>query len=180
MIDDKGQRFLQYVGQNQERLKRNLRKNITYNPELFEDVFAETIIKVYDSIMKNDIEIIDFEKFFFIASKFNYIQKQNKERKITGRRTGIEDCRNLEIEEYEDEEETAEDKLREVSRWVEENLNRCDANIFWTYHKLKAEGTINAEDLTCRQCGISRAALRKMIRNIHDCLTDPQIKNILF
>ena len=44
----KGQQFLNYVGQNIKRLKKNLKKNITYDDGLFDDVFQESIIKIYE------------------------------------------------------------------------------------------------------------------------------------
>ena len=78
--DEHAQEFLEYVAKNEKRLKKNLRKNITYNEELFDDVFQDSIIKVYDSIMNGTI-IEDFEKYFFIASKFTYFNADNKNKR---------------------------------------------------------------------------------------------------
>ena len=71
--------FFQFIEKNEKRLKKNLRKNVTYNPDIFDDVFNDTVIKVYNAIM-NGSRIDDFEKYFFIASKFSYIAEDNKER----------------------------------------------------------------------------------------------------
>ena len=87
----KGQQFLNYVGQNIKRLKKNLKKNITYDDGLFDDVFQESIIKIYDSIVKNNKDVGDYEKYFFISSKFNYIIRQNQERKRINNRINIDD-----------------------------------------------------------------------------------------
>ena len=78
--EEHGREFLEYVAKNEAKLKKNLRKNITYNPELFDDVFQDTIIKVHNAIMKGQ-RIEDFEKYFFIASKFQYINEDNKDKK---------------------------------------------------------------------------------------------------
>ena len=78
--EEHGQEFLQYVAENQDRLKKNLRKNITYNEDYFDDVFQTTILKVYDSIMRG-LRIENFEKYFFMASKFGYINEDNKQKK---------------------------------------------------------------------------------------------------
>lgn len=74
------QEFLEYVAKNEKRLKKNLRKNITYDPYIFDDVFQDSIIKVYDSIMNGTV-IEDFEKYFFIASKFSYFNADNKNKR---------------------------------------------------------------------------------------------------
>ena len=70
--EEHGREFLKYVGDNIERLKHNLRKNITYDEDIFDDVIQDSIIKVYNAIM-NGTRIDDFEQYFFIASKFEYI-----------------------------------------------------------------------------------------------------------
>ena len=78
--EEHAKEFLEYVAKNEKRLKKNLRKNITYNPMLFDDVFQDSIIKVHDSIM-NGTRIDDFEKYFFIASKFSYFNADNKNKR---------------------------------------------------------------------------------------------------
>lgn len=78
--EEHGREFLEYVAKNEKRLKKNLRKNITYNPMLFDDVFQDSILKVYDSIMNGTV-IEDFEKYFFIASKFSYFNADNKNKR---------------------------------------------------------------------------------------------------
>lgn len=78
--EEHGMDFLEYVAANEKQLKKNLRKNITYNEEIFDDVFQTTIIKVYNHIIKGN-RIDDFEKYFFIASKWEYIAQDNKRKK---------------------------------------------------------------------------------------------------
>jgi len=78
--EEHAKEFLEYVAKNEKRLKKNLRKNITYNEDIFDDVFQDSIIKVYDSIM-NGTRIDDFEKYFFIASKFSYFNADNKNKR---------------------------------------------------------------------------------------------------
>lgn len=78
--EEHAKEFLEYVAKNEKRLKKNLRKNITYNEDIFDDVFQDSIIKVHDSIM-NGTRIDDFEKYFFIASKFSYFNADNKNKR---------------------------------------------------------------------------------------------------
>lgn len=143
--EEHGQEFLQYVADNEARLKKNLRKNITYNPDIFDDVFQDTIIKVYDRIMKG-VTIKDFEQYFFIASKFQYINEDNKVKK----RQKVEDS------EFEpDDDRFAEDdnawkikeerneNINELFRFLSKRLNEAftpaEADIFLIYYRLKSE-----------------------------------------
>ena len=77
----KAKEFLNYVANNIDLLKSNLRKNITYNEEIFEDSFNETIIKIYNSIIKNGTEVKDWKQYFFMASKWTYVLNDNKHKR---------------------------------------------------------------------------------------------------
>lgn len=79
--EEKGAKFLEWVGQNQTQIKRQVRKNITYDSELFEDCFAEAIISVYNAIIRNDSEIDNLNNYFFLAFKWKYQTRQNQKRK---------------------------------------------------------------------------------------------------
>lgn len=78
--EEHAKEFFDFVEKNEKRLKKNLRKNITYDENIFNDVFQDAVIKVYEKIM-DGTHIDDFESYFFIASKFLYINAQNKDRK---------------------------------------------------------------------------------------------------
>ena len=59
--------FLKYVSENMNALKKAVKKNITNDNDLFDDCFNETIIKVYNSIVKNGTIIDDYKQYFFLA-----------------------------------------------------------------------------------------------------------------
>ena len=162
--EEHGQEFLRYVAENGERLRKNLRKNITYNPYIFDDVFQDSIIKVYNAILKG-ARIDDFEKYFFIASKFCYINADNRQRKrdITedaeliwnishgyeNNKGDISDDAKRVIEEIaiEDNEwlkkEERNDRINELFKFLSERLNEvfppAEADIFLIYYRLKSE-----------------------------------------
>ena len=73
--------FWKYVRENMNALKKAVKKNITNDNDLFDDCFNETIIKVYNSILKNGTIIDDYKQYFFLACKFTFIYRQNKKRK---------------------------------------------------------------------------------------------------
>lgn len=79
--EEKGAIFLQWVADNQGEMKKALRKNCTFDPDLFDDVFSETIINVHSTIVKNNREIDNIKNYFFLALKWKYQTRQNQKRK---------------------------------------------------------------------------------------------------
>lgn len=162
--EEHGQEFLKFVAENESRLKNNLRKNITYDEDIFDDVFQETILRVHSAIM-NGTRIDDFEQYFFIASKFCYINEQNKERKKQensdrdilwnishGYETNQHDVSNdakriLENITIEDNEwriqEERNERINELMKYLSKKLNEvftpAETDIFLIYYRLKSE-----------------------------------------
>ena len=146
-----GREFLQFVADNMDRLKKNLRKNITYDDDIFEDVFQNTIIKVYNAIEKG-LVIKDFEQYFFIASKFEYINEDNKHKKrlksddrdmLSDISHGvIQDIFYTDDDGWKDREEKNE-KINELFKFLSERLNEVftpvETDIFLIYYRLKSE-----------------------------------------
>lgn len=146
-----GREFLQFVADNMERLKKNLRKNITYDEDIFDDVFQNTIIKVYNAIEKG-LVIKDFEQYFFIASKFEYINEDNRKKKrlknddseiISDISSGvIQDIFYSDDDEWRKQEEKN-DKINELFKFLSKRLNEVftpvETDIFLIYYRLKSE-----------------------------------------
>lgn len=140
-----GQEFLQFVAKNEARLKKNLRKNITYNENIFNDVFQNAILKVYDRIMKGTV-IKDFEQYFFIASKFEYINEDNKikkRQKVEDREIDTDDDRFAEDDNAWKIKEERNENINELFRFLSKRLNEvftpAEADIFLIYYRLKSE-----------------------------------------
>lgn len=143
--EEHAREFLEYVARNEARLKKNLRKNITYNPDIFDDVFQSTIIKVYDRIMKGTI-VKDFEQYFFIASKFEYINEDNKikkRQKVEDREIDTDDDRFAEEDNAwkvkEERNENINDLFKFLSKRLNEVFTPAEADIFLIYYRLKSE-----------------------------------------
>lgn len=144
-VEEHGQEFLQFVADNEARLKKNLRKNITYNPDIFDDVFQDTIIKVYDRIMKGTV-IKDFEQYFFIASKFQYINEDNKVKKrlkVEDREIDSDDDRFAEEDNGWKVKEDRNENINELFKFLSDRLNEVfsprECDIFLIYYRLKSE-----------------------------------------
>lgn len=160
--EEHGREFLEYVAKNEARLKKNLRKNITYNPDIFDDTFQDTILKVYDRIMKGEV-IKDFEQYFFIASKWTYINEDNKvkkrntqdDRDILWKISHGHECKYQDLSDdgkrlmdktSDDgwkEREERNDKINELFKFLSKRLNEvflpAEADIFLIYYRLKSE-----------------------------------------
>lgn len=133
--------FLDFIANNQELIRKNLRKNITYNEDLFEDVISESIIKVYDYIIRKKKKIDDFEQFFFIVSKRLYILKDNKNRTEI-----INNDREVFPEIIDEPYDKTEERIHNVEKLykfifdrLEENFEEWKVDIYIIYFKLKSE-----------------------------------------
>lgn len=132
--------FYQYIIRNEKQLKQEVRKNITYEEELFDEAYSDTIVKVANAILVNHKVIEDFRYYFFISFKQNFIQLQNKRRKIDKLKTyGYKDCEGLIIEDYDNEERY--DRIKILFKWLsdylEEHFPPNEVDIYIVYYFLK-------------------------------------------
>ena len=132
--------FYQYIIRNEKQLKQEVRKNITYEEELFDEAYSDTIVKVANAILVNHKVIDDFRYYFFISFKQNFIQLQNKRRKIDKLKTyGYKDCEGLIIEDYDNEERY--DRIKILFKWLSEYLEEHfppnEVDIYIVYYFLK-------------------------------------------
>ena len=132
--------FYQYIIRNEKQLKQEVRKNITYEEELFDEAYSDTIVKVANAILVNHKIIEDFRYYFFISFKQNFIQLQNKKRKIDKMKTyGYKDCEGLIVEDYDNEERY--DRIRILFKWLsdylEEHFPPNEVDIYIVYYFLK-------------------------------------------
>lgn len=132
--------FYQYIIRNEKQLKQEVRKNITYEEELFDEAYSDTIVKVANAILVNHKVIEDFRYYFFISFKQNFIQLQNKKRKIDKLKTyGFKDCEGLIIEDFDNEERY--ERIRILFKWLADYLEQHfppnEVDIYIVYYFLK-------------------------------------------
>lgn len=198
------QEFLEYVAKNEKRLKRNLRKNITYDPYIFDDVFQDSILKVYDSIMNGTV-IEDFEKYFFIASKFSYFNADNKNKRnikqndrdllwnishgLENNRGDIsEDAKRVidEIVTEDNEWEKKEDKnenINKLFKFISEKLNKvfspAECDIYLIYFRLKSEKSGVSYEKMAKITGRSFSEISQIIQKLKKYVkNDDEINNM--
>lgn len=153
--EEKGAAFLQWVAQNEKEMRKALKKNCTYDPDIFDDVFSETIVTVYNTIVKNNREIDNIKNYFFLALKWKYQTRQNQKRKRQAEEFIPENWEMFGG--VDDWEQTAEIEQRQI--------NICDAlsvlrealieeygeemtELFFQYWQMKTEGGASYTKLT--------------------------------
>lgn len=166
----KGREFLEYVAKNERKLKRNLRKNITYDPDLFDDVFQDTILKVYGAIVDNHTDIKDFEQYFYMASRFHYINTDNSRRRQQAKTE--RDYFSNERNEIPDDDIDQEGRFNEIIRAnntiydaLAAQFGAEDTEIFFDYYMLKSTVGCSYNDLRVKY-GKSALYIGKMIREL--------------
>lgn len=143
--------FLTFVAANERRLKHNLRKNITYDEYLFEEAYQNAIIKVYNSIVKNDKIIEDFEQYFFIASKFEYILLDNRNKKARNVSVDVSEAKCVVDDEPPEEyNEEVSIILNQLTQYLENEYGRTNAHIFLDYFAGKSKGKISYKSISTK------------------------------
>lgn len=131
--------FYLYITRNEKRLKQEVRKNITYEQELFDEAYSDTIVKVANAILYNHKVIEDFRYYFFISFKQNYIQLQNKKRKAE--RTNVYGYEGYEPIAEDAETEQRYERIRTLFKWMAEYLEQYfppgEVDIYIVYYFLK-------------------------------------------
>lgn len=164
----KGKKFLEFVSNNEKKLRKNLKKNVTFEKDIFEDVFQETIIKCYNAIVSNNKDIDDIESYFYIATKFTYILWQNRNRKYIKNKIRLDDF--LEKEEYDIEYEIYEEVnteklLKRIKEIVEEKFGYEQTEMFFDFMMLKTQGRTSYNDFS-EVTGIPVNKITDIIRKI--------------
>ena len=132
--------FYGYITDNYEQSRHEVMKNITYDPDIFDDAYNDTVIKVAN-VINEGREIEDIRYYFFISLKWNYINMQNRKRRMLSRTTDIMPDGMFD-EEYSEERY---DKVMTLWDFISEKLERQfepgEVDIYLIYYKLKSTGS---------------------------------------
>lgn len=182
--------FFKYVIENEKMLQKALKKNVTYDPDIFDDVTADTICRIGEYIMNKEKKINSFKDLFFMAAKRQYIAEQNKKRKrqandipnftdimedgkknLSYEQKDIDFLNSLKADE-DDEWRYNEEKAKRINdfyKWLEEELNKVflpnESDIFIFYYRLKSNKT-----------GVSYKKLAKILDVPVKYITDTIVK----
>lgn len=190
--------FLSFIAENQKKIKRAVKKNITMDDDIFDDVTADTVVKICDYILQKKKFINDFNGFFFISAKRNYINCQNKKRDrlkkddkdfLWNVSHGMElkenpnDVRiyNTIIDEDDNYNESKAVKINMLFKYISERLNDNfsprDCDIYLIYYRLKSEkNSVSYKklaaimDISVKEVTNSIQKCKKFVRNDADIL----------
>lgn len=189
---DLTKQFFEWVSdkENINKARKALAKNTTFNPDIFDDVFQDTIIKVYNAI-RNGNDIRDFKNYFFISLKFNYIikdnQTKNNQKKIVrfdwddvDKYDRIDDSDIEELELNDKIENMAYEKLRAV---LIKTFSQFEADIFLNYSLNKLKNGAYSYKTVAKYYGLDLKEVARIILKIKKWLVQSEeiqkIKNQL-
>lgn len=179
--EEKAKEFLEYIAKNEKELKRCLAKNVTYDKDIFDDVFADTIIKVYNTIVKNGTEIDNFKHYFYTALKWEYVLQDNRHKKYKNNQVRDYFDNNDIIEETEDKEESfynVVDTLEAIKSHISEKYGEWYTAVFFEYYGEKTNGGCSYKKLSAK-LGISVKQIAQIIKTIKEFVaTDPDINKL--
>ena len=130
--------FYDYISNNYEQSRHEVLKNITYDSDLFDDAYNDTVVKVA-KVIEDGKDIEDIRYYFFISLKWNYINMQNRKRRQVSKTVSV-------IPDSVDEEYSEERYERVMELWdfiserLEENFEPGEVDIYLIYYKLKCNG----------------------------------------
>lgn len=130
--------FYDYISNNYEQSRHEVLKNITYDSDLFDDAYNDTVVKVA-KVIEDGKDIEDIRYYFFISLKWNYINMQNRKRRHVSKTTDV-------MPDSVDEEYSEERYEKVMELWdfiaqrLEENFEPGEVDIYLIYYKLKCNG----------------------------------------
>lgn len=145
--------FYGYISANYQQTRYEVLKNVTYDEDLFDDCYNDTVIKVAKVISEGK-QIEDIRYYFFISLKWNYINAQNRKRREQKRFTSVADDEShftdtiapCSIAQYEDCEYSEERYNRVMELWdfisarLEDNFSAGEVDVYLIYYRLKCTG----------------------------------------
>lgn len=156
--EDKGRQFLDHIASRGQQLKAALQRNLTYNG----DAYGDAIIKVHRAIVENDLDIKDYDSYFFTAARSLYIDNDNRERRRREKEAGIEAARDKPTVEEEHPESLDIFFLR---TFLEKSFTTSDAFLFIDFMGAKVtRGTSYGR--YAREHGLSHYKVKKTISKI--------------
>lgn len=168
--------FFDYLVKNEKEMKKALKKNVTYDEEVYEDAWGNAIIKVAEYIDKGNT-VNDFKNFFFITAKWEYIRLQKLKR--------AKDKRDVTLSEawhkYDDDNnEQYYQNINKIFDFVVEKVNEefssRQADIYAIYTRLKSTSQKVSYEKLAKIMGLTMREVSTTVKMIKDWVRDnPEI-----
>lgn len=132
-----------WMAENKDFLLKSVRKNITNDDDLLEEVYTDTLILIYENLIKHPKHLDSVCDWVFLCLKTNFITAQKKKRKDIANR--VEDFNfsnvrdNTEWVENEDRLDRTNGFIEWLCGQLEEEFGSVVANTWIIYYRLKSE-----------------------------------------
>lgn len=179
--EEKARDFMNYIAKNEKELKYILAKNITYDKDIFDDVFNDTIIKVYNSILKNGTEVSDYKNYFFTSLKWTYVLADNRNKKYKNSSVRDYFYNNDLIQEETEEEERFEkivDTIEIIKNEIKEKYGEWYTTVFFEYYTCKATEGCSYRKLAAK-LGTTIKQIQMVIKEIKQFVAEDENINKL-
>lgn len=132
-----------WMAENKDFIIKSVEKNTTYDEELWEDVFTDSLVLIYDNLIKHPKHLDSVCDWVFLCVKTNYITAQKKKRKQEQLRVmdfnfgGIDD--DTDWKEREDFLNQTNSFIEYLCGQLEEEMGSVVSNTWIIYYRLKSE-----------------------------------------
>ncbi len=181
--EEKGAKFLQWIADNEKEMRHALKKNCTFDPEIFDDVFSEAIINVYNTIVKNNQEIANIKNYFFLACKWQYQMRQNQHRKHI--ESAVRDNWHKLTFIYTDIDEDAKerdiaDALTKIKETLTDEFGEVNTEMFFYYWQGRVRNDMNYK-MIAQKYNLTNNAVKRITNQMRDFVIEemPYLREIL-
>ena len=166
--------FYAYITGNEKQIKYEVKKNITYEPELFDEAYADTIVKCANAILVNHKVIDDFRYYFFIS------MKQNKKRRMEEQNIyGLFDTGTFDISDDDSYEEERYRKINRLYYFIAERLEEYfplnEVDIYIIYYRLKSGKNRVSYEKLAEIMNVDLKYITKTIQNIKKFVKNDEV-----
>lgn len=168
---EKADALLLWIHENESRLKHNVKKNITYDPELFSEVWSDSLVRIYENILRTGKEIRNRDYFVFTCVKWNYINAQTSDRNRTRTHVRLDDAFGNPDDCPEDETYGGEpyaERLADLTERLTAAFGAGQTEIFLDYWRGKTQrGGVSYAEIA-EDHGVPTETVRRIVRELTD------------
>lgn len=173
--EEKTQLVLNYIANNINEIKHQIKKNTTYESEEFlDEVFQEATLKIAESVLKNGTDVKDIKNFVYISFRNLFIIRQNQLRRSRKKQEEYQLQKDLRLDETFDRETYFSDEMRlmeDTEKVLRENFPQEDVDMFMEYYQRKSQGKCSYATIAdlyginSRKCGMKIKEIKSYLES---------------
>lgn len=173
--EEKTQLVLNYIANNINEIKHQIKKNTTYESEEFlDEVFQEATLKIAESVLKNGTDVKDIKNFVYISFRNLFIIRQNQLRRSRKKQEEYQLQKDLRLDETFDREAYFSDEMKlmeDTEKVLRENFPQEDVDMFMEYYQRKSQGKCSYATIAdlyginSRKCGMKIKEIKSYLES---------------